>query len=244
MTSLSSNGRNTTYNTSVRSMDPPCRFEIVFNVLPFAEPIENDLARQVEYDMDEQGSFVRFVSGMCVLLMLDFKTRNGSTLSMRKEKRSRLIWFHARRSRLSWTDWRRSGLTWCISSSSFCSVHADFCMTRRGIRLLWCTIYSRRTVALQEMYGFARKSSCEPIFSCLVLHVAHGYFQSCVLCPNEGGAFKQTVTGGWVHLLCAIWVPETRVANEVFMEPITGVDKISKQRWRLVCVCSHFLVRA
>ena len=58
--------------------------------------------------------------------------------------------------------------------------------------------------------------------------------QSCVLCPNEGGAFKQTVQGHWVHLLCAIWVPETRVANDVFMEPITGIDKISKQRWRLV----------
>jgi len=39
--------------------------------------------------------------------------------------------------------------------------------------------------------------------------------QSCVLCPNEGGAFKQTVHGDWVHLLCAIWVPETRVANDV-----------------------------
>ena len=75
-------------------------------------------------------------------------------------------------------------------------------------------------------------------FTCPVSSVAHGHLQSCVLCPNEGGAFKQTVTGGWVHLLCAIWVPETRVANEVFMEPITGVDKISKQRWRLVCVFS------
>lgn len=53
-----------------------------------------------------------------------------------------------------------------------------------------------------------------------------------MLCPNEGGAFKQTVHGEWVHLLCAIWVPETRVANEVFMEPITG--EIPKQRWKLV----------
>jgi NuA3 HAT complex component NTO1 len=58
--------------------------------------------------------------------------------------------------------------------------------------------------------------------------------KSCVLCPNEGGAFKQTIHGEWVHLLCAIWVPETRVANEVFMEPITGLDKVSKQRWKLV----------
>jgi hypothetical protein len=60
--------------------------------------------------------------------------------------------------------------------------------------------------------------------------------QSCFLCPNEGGAFKQTVHGEWVHLLCAIWIPETRVANEVFMEPITGVERISKQRWKLVCL--------
>ncbi|KAI9440789.1 hypothetical protein H4582DRAFT_1939406 [Lactarius indigo] len=61
---------------------------------------------------------------------------------------------------------------------------------------------------------------------------------TCFLCPNEGGAFKQTVHGEWVHLLCAIWIPETRVANEVFMEPITGVERISKQRWKLKCsVC-------
>lgn len=57
----------------------------------------------------------------------------------------------------------------------------------------------------------------------------------CILCPNEGGAFKQTVHGEWVHLLCAIWVPETRVANDVFMEPVTGVDRIPKQRWKLKC---------
>lgn len=63
--------------------------------------------------------------------------------------------------------------------------------------------------------------------------------QACILCPNEGGAFKQTVSGDWVHLLCAIWIPETSVANEVFMEPITGVEKISKQRWRLVSNSYH-----
>ena len=59
------------------------------------------------------------------------------------------------------------------------------------------------------------------------------------MCPNEGGAFKQTLHGEWVHLLCAIWIPETRVANEVFMEPITGVNKISKQRWKLVRLRSN-----
>ncbi|KAJ3913235.1 hypothetical protein F5877DRAFT_84004 [Lentinula edodes] len=56
---------------------------------------------------------------------------------------------------------------------------------------------------------------------------------TCILCHNEGGAFKQIVNSEWVHLLCAIWVPETRVANKVFMESAIGVDKISKHRWKL-----------
>ena len=49
-----------------------------------------------------------------------------------------------------------------------------------------------------------------------------------MLCSNEGGAFKQTVNGKWVHLLCVIWVLETCVANEVFMEPVTRVEKINQ----------------
>ncbi|KAG1077329.1 hypothetical protein G6F42_024915 [Rhizopus arrhizus] len=34
---------------------------------------------------------------------------------------------------------------------------------------------------------------------------------SCIFCPNEGGAFKQTNTNQWGHLLCAIWIPEVGV---------------------------------
>lgn len=56
----------------------------------------------------------------------------------------------------------------------------------------------------------------------------------CILCPNEGGAFKQTSNGKWAHLLCAIWVPECILGNPTFMEPIENSDKIPKQRWKLV----------
>ena len=79
-----------------------------------------------------------------------------------------------------------------------------------------------------------RRKTLSYVFICIVAPVEAHVRQSCILCPNEGGAFKQTVQGEWVHLLCAIWVPETRVANDVFMEPVTGVDRISKQRWKLV----------
>jgi NuA3 HAT complex component NTO1 len=64
--------------------------------------------------------------------------------------------------------------------------------------------------------------------------------QSCILCPNEGGAFKQTSTGKWAHLLCAIWIPEVTVGNQVFMEPVENVDKVPKNRWKLVRY-THFL---
>jgi hypothetical protein len=38
---------------------------------------------------------------------------------------------------------------------------------------------------------------------------------SCVLCPVTGGAFKQTNDGSgrWVHCVCALWHPETKLAH-------------------------------
>lgn len=58
---------------------------------------------------------------------------------------------------------------------------------------------------------------------------------SCLFCPNEGGAFKQTTTGHWAHLLCAIWIPELVVGNPIYMEPVDGVESIPKNRWKLTC---------
>ncbi|THW30561.1 hypothetical protein D6D23_00029 [Aureobasidium pullulans] len=58
---------------------------------------------------------------------------------------------------------------------------------------------------------------------------------TCVFCPNVDGAFKQTNTLRWSHLLCALWIPEITIANMTFMEPITDVEKVPKSRWSLKC---------
>ncbi|KAJ0259951.1 PWWP domain-containing protein [Hirschfeldia incana] len=50
----------------------------------------------------------------------------------------------------------------------------------------------------------------------------------CCLCPVVGGAMKPTTDGRWAHLACAIWIPETCLSDVKKMEPIDGVNKISK----------------
>lgn len=57
----------------------------------------------------------------------------------------------------------------------------------------------------------------------------------CVLCPVTGGAMKPTTDGRWAHLACAIWIPETCLSDIKKMEPIDGLSRVNKDRWKLIC---------
>lgn len=58
---------------------------------------------------------------------------------------------------------------------------------------------------------------------------------TCIFCPNAEGAFKQTNSAKWAHLLCASWIPEVSIGNMSLMEPVLDVEKVPYSRWRLTC---------
>ncbi|XP_045561076.1 protein Jade-1 isoform X1 [Salmo salar] len=63
-----------------------------------------------------------------------------------------------------------------------------------------------------------------------------GILPKCQLCPKKGGAMKPTRSGTkWVHVSCALWIPEVSIRNPEKMEPITNMSHIPSNRWALTC---------
>ena len=61
--------------------------------------------------------------------------------------------------------------------------------------------------------------------------------RTCKLCSVQGGALKKCMSGGWVHTVCALWVPETFINVDGIVE---GLDLIPKRRSELTCtVCKQ-----
>ncbi|XP_035271450.1 lysine-specific demethylase 4B isoform X2 [Anguilla anguilla] len=60
----------------------------------------------------------------------------------------------------------------------------------------------------------------------------------CCLCNLRGGALRMTTDGRWVHVICAIAVPEARFINAIEREPV-DVSAIPEKRKSLKCVYCH-----
>ena len=90
----------------------------------------------------------------------------------------------------------------------------------------------------QECYGVPFIP--EGQWLCRKCHLIGSGTPTCIFCPNTDGAFKQTNSSKWSHLLCAIWIPEVSLGNTTFMEPVMDVEKVPKPRWRLTCtICNQ-----
>ncbi|XP_030067542.1 E3 ubiquitin-protein ligase Jade-2 isoform X2 [Microcaecilia unicolor] len=84
----------------------------------------------------------------------------------------------------------------------------------------------------QACYGILKV----PLGSWLCRTCALGVQPKCLLCPKRGGALKPTRSGTkWVHVSCALWIPEVSIGCPEKMEPITKISHIPASRWALSC---------
>ncbi|XP_053317806.1 E3 ubiquitin-protein ligase Jade-2 [Spea bombifrons] len=84
----------------------------------------------------------------------------------------------------------------------------------------------------QACYGILKV----PTGSWLCRSCALGAQAKCLLCPKRGGALKPTRSGTkWVHVSCALWIPEVSIGCPEKMEPITKISHIPPSRWALSC---------
>lgn len=79
---------------------------------------------------------------------------------------------------------------------------------------------------LQACYGILKV----PRGNWLCRTCALGVQPKCLLCPKRGGALKPTRSGTkWVHVSCALWIPEVRLRNR------------EKAKTRSACVSQQLL---
>ncbi|KAI8345352.1 PHD-zinc-finger like domain-containing protein [Blakeslea trispora] len=215
---------------SFRLVSSPSRgkFELPQHYIRYTEPTESDLFQTVEYDMDEQDE---------VWLQIYNKERKKDNLG---EISSEL--FEAMMDRIE-KEWfnlvknlpKKTAEEPVLPEDSKCAVCDDGeCENSNAI--VFCD--GCNLAVHQDCYGIPYIP--EGQWLCRKCMISPENPVSCLFCPNEGGALKQTTTNQWGHLLCAVWIPEVSLSNSVYMEPIDNIESIPKSRWKLQCyICKR-----
>uniref|UniRef100_G1MQA7 Bromodomain and PHD finger containing 3 n=2 Tax=Meleagris gallopavo TaxID=9103 RepID=G1MQA7_MELGA len=191
----------------------------------YIEKPPEDLDAEVEYDMDEED--------LAWLEMVNEKRRDDGYGMVSAETFELLV---DRLEKESYLESRNNSTQQSvIDEDAFCCVCMDDECHNSNV-ILFCDICN--LAVHQECYGVPYIPEGQWLCRCCLQSPSHPV--DCVLCPNKGGAFKQTSDGRWAHVVCAIWIPEVCFANTVFLEPIEGINNIPPARWKLTCyICKQ-----
>ncbi|XP_064030007.1 bromodomain and PHD finger-containing protein 3 isoform X2 [Pogoniulus pusillus] len=191
----------------------------------YIERPPEDLDVEVEYDMDEED--------LAWLEMVNEKRRDDGYGTVSADTFELLV---DRLEKESYLESRSSSAQQSlIDEDAFCCVCMDDECHNSNV-ILFCDICN--LAVHQECYGVPYIPEGQWLCRCCLQSPSRPV--DCVLCPNKGGAFKQTSDGRWAHVVCAIWIPEVCFANTVFLEPIEGINNIPPARWKLTCsICKQ-----
>ncbi|KFV10098.1 Bromodomain and PHD finger-containing protein 3, partial [Pterocles gutturalis] len=191
----------------------------------YIEKPPEDLDVEVEYDMDEED--------LAWLEMVNEKRRDDGYGTVSPDTFELLV---DRMEKESYLESRNNGAQQSlVDEDAFCCVCMDDECHNSNV-ILFCDICN--LAVHQECYGVPYIPEGQWLCRCCLQSPSRPV--DCVLCPNKGGAFKQTSDGRWAHVVCAIWIPEVCFANTVFLEPIEGINNIPPARWKLTCyICKR-----
>ncbi|KFZ56350.1 Bromodomain and PHD finger-containing protein 3, partial [Antrostomus carolinensis] len=191
----------------------------------YIEKPPEDLDVEVEYDMDEED--------LAWLEMVNEKRKDDGYGTVSADTFELLV---DRLEKESYLESRNNGAQQSlIDEDAFCCVCMDDECHNSNV-ILFCDICN--LAVHQECYGVPYIPEGQWLCRCCLQSPSRPV--DCVLCPNKGGAFKQTSDGRWAHVVCAIWIPEVCFANTVFLEPIEGINNIPPARWKLTCyICKQ-----
>lgn len=192
----------------------------------FIEKSLEELDEEVEYDMDEEDrAWLHLMNEQRAVDHLPAVEMESFELLMdRLEKES---FFQAQ------SSGRDSGVP--IDEDAVCCICMDGECQNSNV-ILFCDMCN--LAVHQECYGVPYIP--EGQWLCRRCLQSPSRAVDCALCPNKGGAFKQTDDARWAHVVCAMWIPEVCFANTVFLEPIDSIGNIPPARWKLTCyICKQ-----
>lgn len=187
----------------------------------YEEPTNEDLMNRVEYDMDEADT--KWLND----LNDKFQEKYNYTITDNDFEK-----IMDRLEKESYFESKKSGKETLppVDEDATCAICDDGDCANANV-ILFCDLCN--LAVHQECYGVPYVP--EGQWLCRRCLQSPSRNVDCVLCPNKGGAFKQTSDNRWCHVICALWIPEVCFANTVFLEPIDNVDQIPSARWKLQC---------